>query len=245
MITTSDLFEDIIPLIDDLAAEVTLPDNSDRRDDDDDVTPESDDEDVTPDADEDEDITPEADDEDEDEDVTPEADDDAEETPEADDESGVDGNEYVGPNFGWELTWDEDVWTVDDEDNSGGSDFLSLTSEDPSAFVFIQGIESFEGDPDACAEEWGDLIEERGDVERVREGRNLEVPDEPRGATGAVYTYRIELEDGETLDIVEYVQCYELVEDEAVLEVILQAPEDTYEDTIPLFEDLVAELDIA
>ena len=30
-----------------------------------------------------------------------------------------------------------------------------------------------------------------------------------------------------------------------MLEVILQASEDEYEDAIPLFEDLVAELDIA
>lgn len=203
VITTQDDFEDLIPLIDDLAAEIILPDNTRGRGDDED-----------------------------------------EETPDTD-ATGIDGNEYVGPNFGWELTWDDDIWTVDAEDNSGGSDFISLESEDPSAFVLFLAIEDFDGDPDDCAEDWGDQIEDRGDAEDVEEATDLDVPDEPRGATGAAYTYSVEVRGGDTIDIVEYVQCYELVEGEAVLEVILQAPEDEYEDAIPLFEDLVDELELA
>ena len=43
-----------------------------------------------------------------------------------DDESGLDDNTFTGPNFGWSVEWDEDVWAFEAEDNSGGSDFFSL-----------------------------------------------------------------------------------------------------------------------
>ena len=43
-----------------------------------------------------------------------------------DDESGLDDNTFTGPNFGWSVEWDEDVWDFNEEDNSGGSDFVSL-----------------------------------------------------------------------------------------------------------------------
>ncbi len=270
----ANIYEDVIPLLEDLTAEIVLPDDSGGTGDDEDVTPEADD-DETPEADDEE--TPEADEEetpeDEDEDVTPETNEDEDEDADAEptrdvllgdedeedvkeededadttgdtDESGVDGNEFVGPNFGWGLTWDEDVWTVDTEDNSGGSDFITFVSEDPFSIALFQGIEEFDGDPDDCADGWADTIEARGDVTDVEESTDLDTPREARGAAGAVFTYTLELDGGDTVDVVEYVQCQELVEGEAVLEIVLQATADDYEDAIPAFEDLIAEIEIA
>lgn len=159
-----------------------------------------------------------------------------------DDESGLDDNTFTGPNFGWSVEWDEDVWTFDEEDNSGGSDYASLsTVGDTFAIAQFFAAVEFDGDPDDCVVGWEEFIGGRDGVDDVEVSDEFDLPDAPRGAEALTYTYVSTTDDGD-LDLVEYVQCQTLVEDEAVLILTILTTPNVFEDLIPIVDDLTAEI---
>src|SRR5215204_3806382 len=160
-----------------------------------------------------------------------------------DDESGLDENTFTGPNFGWSVEWDEDDWAFDEEDNSGGSDHFSLTTvEDPFSLAQFFGVEQFDGDPDDCVTGWGDFIADRDTASNVEEDDSVELPEPPDDGANTAYTYVSESDDGTELDLIEYVACQTLVEDEAVLILVVLTTPAYFEDIIPLIDDLATEI---
>ncbi len=117
--------------------------------------------DETPEASDDDEATPEARD---DRDETPEASDDNDETPQASDDSsggdGVDGNAYTSPIYGYELTWDEDIWTVEDESSEDDIDALTLSSD--ILTLNVTGSNNGDGDPETCLDDYLDVLTDRG-----------------------------------------------------------------------------------
>jgi hypothetical protein len=159
-----------------------------------------------------------------------------------DDESGVDDNTYTGPNYGWSVEWDEDVWEVAEEDNSDGADFLvlqTLDGESPVAYTRFYAVDDLFDDPDECAASWEDRIAEGEGNSGVEVTEEYDVPPPPRGGASATYTYTFETEDGDTFDNVEHFQCQYLEEDGPLLIIWIFAEEADFEDAIPLFEDLI------
>ncbi len=165
-----------------------------------------------------------------------------------DDKDGVDGNIYLGPNFGWSVEWDEDIWEVRTDDNSGGSDFLSLitvTDDDiPFAYVQLYGVEGRYDDPDECASGWEDSIADRDGVSDLEATDEFDLPRAPRGSARAAYAYIFEDEDNNETDGVEYVQCRFLEEDGALLIVTLYSSTRDFEAAVPLFEDITAAIEL-
>ncbi len=86
------------------------------------------------------------------------------ETPEASADSsgntGVDGNAYISPTYGYELTWDEDVWTVEDEASEDDVDTLSLSSD--ILTLNVAGQNNGDGDPETCLDDYLDVLTDRG-----------------------------------------------------------------------------------
>lgn len=132
-------------------------------------------------------------------------------------QEGVDGDSYVSPTFGYEVSWDGDVWDAVEESSENGFDLLVLESD--GATLYLEGVYFYQGDPDECLS---------GEEVRVAEDMDLDDLDivadedgEPIEGSGSDYAYALfELPIGpgeRELDSVVYVECRSLVPNSIVL----------------------------
>ena len=158
------------------------------------------------------------------------------------DEAGVNGNAYVGPTYGVELTWDADVWEVERTDAADEYDGLALGTA--LTTVFFESYAGFDGDPAACLAAAASQIESEDIVSDFGPDRDAAVPDTGAGrdAESEVYRYTVTLENGNEVEVLEYIECRPLVADEAVMEIGVRVGARNYDDELPLVEDLLAEL---
>ncbi|MEJ7762248.1 MAG: hypothetical protein WKF80_05590 [Thermomicrobiales bacterium] len=158
------------------------------------------------------------------------------------DDTGVDGDAYESPTFGYTLEWDEDLWTVDEERTLVDErDVLTLDYAD-GGFLFIEGYEAYDGDPADCLEGSANEILELDDVDDVapfEDDAGDPVEGEDDGVAFAAYTLTF---GGE--EVVGYFDCRTLVEDEAVLAFSLIVLETASEDGIADLTDLQDTLEL-
>ncbi len=163
-----------------------------------------------------------------------------------DDESGLDGNTFTGPNFGWSVEWDEDDWAFeeDTEDNSGGSDYFQMTTVgEPFAIATFFAGEGYDGDPDDCVAGYEDSLSGVDGNSDVAESDEFELPETPEDGAATLYTYVAELESGD-LDLIDYASCQTIVEDEAVLIFSVTTTPNVFEDLIPIIDDVTAAITV-
>ncbi len=159
--------------------------------------------------------------------------------PDAVAQDNVDGNLYVSPTYGYELEWDEDVWELD-EDSSNRRDTLVLFETDATSYVYVEGYEAYDGDPDDCLEGSADEIlgaDAVSDVELMEDEDGDVIEGEADGVVFAAYTYEFETDDG-AQDRASYFTCQTLVEDEAVLAFSFVGLLAEVEDDLPLWLEL-------
>jgi hypothetical protein len=174
-----------------------------------------------------------------------------EETPGADDEqraeSGTDGASYTSPTYGYTLEWDEDEWTANTETVvAPDRGTLILDAADGTGFVYVEGYEAYDGDPEDCLEGAADeLLSTEGyvDVEPLELDRDL--AQAPEGGAVAAYSLTYETSEGQEVPGVAYVACQTLVEGEAVLAVSYVTFAAEYEDGIEAVQDVMASLELA
>lgn len=222
LVAPPQVYDDALAAVEDIADSLQL-EGADATEDD--ATPRADEEEETPAADE--------------EDATPAAGGEDEETPEADDAAGVDGNAYVSPTYGYELTWDADVWEVVEATSEDDLDTLVLT--DGTAEATLTGVEDFEGDAEACFEGAEETIADRDGVEDVAVAEDDDGdPVRDASADGSnvygVYLYTL---DGE--DTAEYVDCFTLEEGTSVVYLSSVFPSDEI-DELSAAIDLISAL---
>ena len=163
-------------------------------------------------------------------------------------ESGLDGNTFTSPNFGWSVEWDEDVWTfeADSENNEDGSDFFQLTTVDeegPFAIATFFAGEGYSGDPDDCVAGYEDTLADIDGNSDVAESDEFDLPETPEDGAGTNYTYTAALDSGD-LELIDYASCVTIVEDEAVLIFSVTTTPNVFEDIIPIVDDLAAEITV-
>ncbi|MBA2754973.1 MAG: hypothetical protein H0U40_11010 [Chloroflexia bacterium] len=159
------------------------------------------------------------------------------------DETGVDGDAYESPTFGYTLEWDEDLWTVNEERTEvGDRDVLTLDYAD-GGFLFIEGYEDYDGDPADCLVGSADEIlgtDEVEDVEPLEDDGGDVIEGEDGGVAFAAYSLLLGEEDA-----IAYFDCRTLVEDEAVLAFSLIVAGAAGEDAIADLADLQDTLELA
>ncbi len=158
---------------------------------------------------------------------------------------GVDGNSYTSPNFGYTVSWDPDIWEVEDESSEDGHDQLRLG--DPINTVYLSGVEGFGGDPAACLEGTSDALDDGEGVSNYRpaEDRNgNSIGAESQDRAFAQYELTLTNDDGDRVRITNYVECRVLVPDEAVLAIVYIVATDEFEAQFPLVEDLLDAIEI-
>lgn len=161
---------------------------------------------------------------------------------------GIDGNTFSSPNFDFSLSWDEDVWTVEESnlDDENG-DQISLNTRD--SFVVFQASSDFGGDVDDClssitdflADGSDDLQIEDVDVIEDEDGDPIEDSSRDRAYVANLYTATFE---GDEEQFVYYVECRTLVEDESELVIFhfVQNPDD-YADEADARDEIVDSLE--
>jgi hypothetical protein len=243
--TTVDVFEEQVSLAletiafdgDPLFASLQGGDGDGGDRDDEDADREEEDEDEPSRDDEDEDDGEDADERDREEDESDDEDSDDEDSD--DDERSGGGESYTSPTFGYSLEWDGDVWTVEEEFSE---DFDRLLLTDGASLLYVEGVPAYDGDPDDCLEDQVDILAQSEGVEEideVREDDGLPLS----GNDDAVYVLvSVTFDDG--TEYYEYLECQELVPDEAVLIVTLLTTPDAFADEAEAVAEILETLEL-
>src|SRR6187200_2343159 len=80
----------------------------------------------------------------------------------AQDQSGVNGNTYTAPTFGYTLSWDDEVWEVTDDYSEDGYDGISLASDE--SLLYIESFYFYQGDPVECLDGERTALANQGDL---------------------------------------------------------------------------------
>jgi hypothetical protein len=135
--------------------------------------------------------------------------------------TGVSGSSWQGPNFGVQIHWDPEVWSVEAESIDEGYDGLQIGT--PISTVFIEAYDGFAGDDEAVP----------------LTNRPLPVAADVRGAAG-LFGLTASLPDGTNYRGVEYVECRTIEPGEAVLEIAWQAVTQAFNEDFANVEQLLA-----
>ena len=142
-------------------------------------------------------------------------------------DTGVDGNDYTSPTYGYELTWDEDVWTVEDESSEDDVDALSLSSD--ILTLNVTGQNNGDGDPETCLDDYLDVLTDRGDGDaEIVTGDDGDAIGESDDSSTSIQRFIIYGIDGE--QFVSEVFCVSL-DDENILAVEFTTDPQTLADT--------------
>lgn len=144
---------------------------------------------------------------------------------------------YTSPTYGFTVEWNDDVWEAEDRVGEDGFNELELISATGS--LYIWSGEFYEGDPAACLEGESDFY--ANDDPSITDWAPAENADgEPitgetaNGAYGVfTLTYTDQEEaDAESVDLVDYIECRELVPGEAVIVILATSTPDQYNDHV-------------
>ncbi|MEQ1841549.1 MAG: neutral zinc metallopeptidase [Verrucomicrobiales bacterium] len=138
-----------------------------------------------------------------------------------DEPSGVDGNTYTSPTFGYSFRWDDDTWSLADEISDSGYDFLYLQAG--YSDLSVEGLYIYQGDPDDCLDgERIGIAGENGleDLVPTTDQDGNEVVDSGDGFAYGLYELPGSDEPGADLVNYLYIECQVLVPGAAVLIVL-------------------------
>jgi hypothetical protein len=184
------------------------------------------------------------DDADEDEDDDRDAAEDDEDEREVD--TGLDGDAYQSPTYGYTLEWDPDVWEATTADSEDEGDTLVLTSR-RSNLYFWAGT-GYYPDPNDCLEDMADFMstdEGVDDWEPLEDGDGEPVAGKRRGRAWAAFTLTYTTEDGDEYENANYIECRTLDEGEATLVIIHITSQDAYEDEAEAVAEVLDTIELA
>ncbi|MGH2562615.1 MAG: neutral zinc metallopeptidase, partial [Thermomicrobiales bacterium] len=144
--------------------------------------------------------------------------------------SGVDGNTYTSPTFGYGVSWGE-TWTVIDETSEEGVDILGLSNE-ISTVYFTAYTSGAENEMD-CLTTSADLLSQEAGVSDFRQAESGGDPLEGVATFGrwAVYDFDYATQR-ETVAFSAFLLCRALVSDEVMLQAVQIVDSASYNDEL-------------
>lgn len=155
-------------------------------------------------------------------------------------DTGVDGDSYTSPTFGYSIEWDEDTWEVDDEFTEEGYDAIVLESD--NALLYLEGVYFYQGDPDDCLKGELETLAENADVDELESwDESIDIAIEPNSddSESGLYAFPEEGEPDEIISAM-YLACETLIPESAVLIVTAFVNPDDVEDQLDLVADVLA-----
>jgi hypothetical protein len=64
--------------------------------------------------------------------------------------SGIEGNSYTSPSFGFSISWDPETWTVPEEAEYSEPDYDSLNLDTATGPLWVTGWKAYDGNPATC-----------------------------------------------------------------------------------------------
>lgn len=154
--------------------------------------------------------------------------------------SGVDGNRYVGPNWGYGITWDDEIWEVEEEDAQEDYDYLQLGT--PRGTLYLEAYPDYGGDAEVCLASAIDEIEETEGVSDLTVAENDDgdpIRDVGEDLAYAVYTFAFESRGSGTIEFGNLIECRTLIPGEVVLEISYLTQVDVFNDEIEDVQDVL------
>ena len=152
-------------------------------------------------------------------------------------DGGIVDNAYTSPTYGFTLGWDDDVWNAEARVGDDGLNELELISATGS--LYIWSGELYEGDPAACLDGESDFYANDDlavtDWAPAEDADGEPITGESANAAYGVFTltYTDQDEaDAESVELVDYIECRELVPGEAVIVILATSTPDQYNDHI-------------
>ncbi|MGI8643362.1 MAG: hypothetical protein ACR2LS_04525 [Thermomicrobiales bacterium] len=154
------------------------------------------------------------------------------------------GNSYVDAGYGWEISWDDDVWTTVDNPTYD----LVLWNEGDS-YVFFQNRDAWGNAPDCLDGRVDEVAAEDGvdDLEPFEDEDGDAVGASSNSRATATYSLTYTNPDAanaRSIDRINIFDCRVLEPDEAVLAITVVTSADAYEDVVDAVDDLLSDLDI-
>jgi predicted metalloprotease len=155
-------------------------------------------------------------------------------------ESGVSGNSYTSPTYGYSLTWDT-PWEVSGELSENGLDQLQLTNG--ASTVYFEGFE-YTGDQAECLADAVELLQNESGVSNYAQAQSETGPLEGEDTFGtwAVYDLTYTADDGTETPLTEFVICRSIVPGDSMLQITQIVGTDAYNDELDGFAALVDSL---
>lgn len=139
--------------------------------------------------------------------------------------TGVSGDAYTSPTFGYRVTWDGAVWSVGDESSQNGYDSLQLTTK--SSKLYLEGMYFYRGDPAACLD--GERLRTADENKLADLTPAVDAGGQPAvgqavGSAHGVYRLVPTAGDGTTFDGFVYITCRTVLPGAAVLVITAFVP---------------------
>lgn len=149
---------------------------------------------------------------------------------------------YESTTYGFSAEWDADVWTAEEIDGSDGVDGISINSS--YSWGSLQGVAWEDIDPEACLEYMAETFGGADSVQDFRKAsRKIEAPTSELGGEANLYTMTMS-DSGDELEMVMYLECATIDNDQAALMVMLATSLQGYDETIVEWNDLLAGISI-
>jgi len=155
-------------------------------------------------------------------------------------ESGVSGNSYTSPTYGYSLSWDA-PWEVSDEVSENGFDSVALTNG--VSTVYFDGYE-YTGTEAQCLADAIEVLSTESGVSGYTQAQSESGPLEGEDAFGtwAVYDLTYTSDDGTETALSEFIICRSVVPGESMLQITQIVGTAEYNDELDPFATLVDSL---
>lgn len=179
------------------------------------------------------------------------------ETPEATDEptevateevvSSSDLETFTGPVYGYSISYDPEIWTLDAEIEDEGVDGIRLVSE--SSTYTIWAWDAYGSDPAACldgeSDYYGTQMETISDFEPITGSDGEPLRYESENLAWGVFSLNYTNESGDTYPLIDYISCEPIPGQDAVLIILLSSDPDPYNDNLDNALDVLDTLQFA
>jgi len=161
----------------------------------------------------------------------------ATEPPADDPGEGITGATYTSPTYGFGVAWNDTVWQADARIDEEGFDELELISASGTLYIWAGDV--YNGDPAACLDGEAGFYENEDpaitDWAPAEDADGEPITGETSNSAYGVFTltYTDQTEEGaESVDLVDYIECRELVPGQAVMIVFATSTPEQYNDHI-------------
>jgi hypothetical protein len=147
-----------------------------------------------------------------------------------DGQTGLAGNAYQSPNWGYTLEWDEPGWRAMEVTSDDGLDTLHLRTSRSS--LYLIGEDAHRGDPATCLDDWTSALSGERDVDNwqpLEDEDGEPVAGERRDRAWAAFSLTYANDEGDEFGYVASLECRTLIEDESTLTILHVTGEADYE----------------